>query len=143
MSSTGTGPISQALIEQPPAWRDALAVALLALAFAGACFFYGVGYNLLFLFASVLCTLLAALFAGSSTLVARMSASPFAALLALYALVALLLVQLVFSISPESSNAPSWIIALLPIWFFVASALSRQPWLWLTLPKRLKGPRRP
>lgn len=133
MSSTANGPLSDLTLEQPAAWRDGLAVAMLAFAFIAACFFYGVGYNLLFLFVCVLCTLVAAASAGSAALLARMAAAPFAALLGLYALVALLLVQLVFSISPESSNAPSWIIALLPIWFFVASAVSRQSWLWLTL----------
>ncbi len=115
------------------AWRDVLAIALLALAFTAACFFYGVGYNLVFLLVCVLCTLAAAAAAGSTMLVARMAATPFAALLALYALVALLLVQLIFSISPDSSNAPSWIIALLPLWFFAASAIARQSWLWLTV----------
>lgn len=133
MSSTANGPQTDLPLEQPAPWRDALAVALLALAFTAACFFYGVGYNLLFLLVCVVCTLVAAGVAGSSALVSRAAAAPFAALLALYALVALLLVQLVFSISPESSNAPSWIIALLPIWFFVANAVSRQSWLWLTL----------
>lgn len=134
MSSTPVnGPQSDLVLQQPAAWRDALAIALLALAFTAVCFFYGVGYNLVFLLVCVICTLAAAAVAGSTMLVARMAATPFAALLALYALVALLLVQLVFTISPDSSNAPSWIIALLPLWFFVASAISRQSWLWLTL----------
>jgi O-antigen ligase len=133
LSPNANGPQPDLTLAQPAAWRDGLAVTLLALAFTSACFFYGVGYNLLFLFVCVVCTLVAAALAGSSALIGRMAAAPFAALLALYALVALLLVQLVFSISPESSNAPSWIVALLPIWFFVASSVSRQSWLWLTL----------
>ena len=106
--------------------RDWTACACLCVAFLIGCFFYGVGYNLLFLFANVALLLLAFGLQGPNVLLDRAAAAPAPALVVLFFLVGLLIVQLVFSISPDTSMAPSWVLASAPLWYLVSLGMRHQ-----------------
>ena len=100
---------------------------LLLAGFALALLFYGVGYNHLFLLGSSTCAVLALSLQGPRSFLAALTQNPRAVLLALALLLALILHQLLLSVSPETSFTPSWILAAAPLWFLVVLQMGRAP----------------
>ncbi|MDA1076035.1 MAG: O-antigen ligase family protein [Proteobacteria bacterium] len=103
--------------------RSAIAVGGTLLCFASLTLFYGSAVNPIVLLFAIFCLLTALSVVGASRLSQTLSSSPFAAGLAIAALVAII-VSYQFSLSKESSFTAAWALALAPLGFIMASGLS-------------------
>ena len=103
-------------------------VAVLICGFLVACHFYGLGFNLSFLWLSSLAPLAILAIYGRRELAPLLQQSPGFVLYCTAALVLIAGHQAVLSESPDSSFGPSWILAALPLWALSASLVNTQ-WL--------------
>jgi len=99
-------------------------VAVLMCGFLVACHFYGLGFNLSFLWLSSLAPLAILTINGRRGLAPLLQQSPGFVLYCTAALVLIAFHQAVLSKSPDSSFGPSWILAALPLWALSASLVN-------------------
>ena len=108
--------------------RSTVISLLLWLSFLAACLFFGVQENIIVLFLAVGFLLAAAIVSPWRQVMARFSRQRIDGWLCLWSLGFLVISYCFVTISPESSFPVSWILACLPLWYLVNSAL---PERWL------------
>jgi hypothetical protein len=96
------------------------------LCFLIACHFYGVGFNQDFLMLSLLGPLIVWISHARSGLTQLIASAPGTLLGSVAFLLIICMHHLLFSVSPDSSFAPSLILAALPLWVLVASLVNTQ-----------------
>jgi hypothetical protein len=114
--------------------RSSLISLLLWLSFLTACLFYGVQENVIVLCLSIGLMLAAAILSPWRRVMARFSRKTIDGWLCLWSLGCLVISYSFVTISPESSFAVTWILACLPLWYLVISALPDRRLLhWLLI----------
>ena len=106
--------------------REFVPVLALLLCFLIACHFYGVGFNQDFLLLSLLGPLIVWISLARTELTQLMETAPGLLLGSVAFLVIICTHHLFFSLSPDSSFAPSLILASLPLWVLVTSLVNTQ-----------------